>query len=74
MLPLPTVWATPVPKSAPHRFMTAATSSAARGFSARVDTDVATAFAASWNPFVYAKMSAVPMTPIRATSRTLRTP
>ena len=32
--------------------MTAASASAIRGVSARVDTDVATALAASWNPLV----------------------
>ena len=52
MIPLPTVWATLVPKNAPTRLATAAISSAMRGVSARVDTDVAMAFAASWNPFV----------------------
>ena len=52
MIPLPTVWATLVPKNAPTRFATAAISRAIRGVSARVDTDVAMAFAASWNPFV----------------------
>jgi hypothetical protein len=46
------VVATPVPSRAPTRFITAASSSAARGVSARVDTDVAMAFAASWKPLV----------------------
>jgi hypothetical protein len=52
MMPEPTVSATPVPRNAPTRFIDAAMSSAARGVSARVDTDVAIAFAASWNPLV----------------------
>ena len=47
-----TVLATSTPSSAPMRFMTAAISSAARGVSALVDTDVAMALAASWNPLV----------------------
>lgn len=52
MMPLPTVCATPVPRNAPMRFIDAAMSRAARGVSARVDTDVAMALAASWNPLV----------------------
>ena len=47
MIPLPIVCATPVPSSAPIRFMAAASSSAVRGVSARVETEVAIAFAAS---------------------------
>ena len=52
MIPLPTVVATAVPRNAPTRFMTAAMISAVRGASARVDTEVAIAIAASWKPFV----------------------
>ncbi len=52
MMPLPTVLATPVPRNAPTRFITAAMARAARGVSARVDTEVAMAFAASWKPLV----------------------
>jgi hypothetical protein len=52
MMPFPTVSATPVASSAPIRLATAAMASAAPGRSARVDTEVATAFAASWNPLV----------------------
>ena len=52
MMPSPTVLATPVATSAPMRLAIAAMTSAARGVSARVDTAVAMAFAASWNPFV----------------------
>ena len=44
--------ATSVPSSAPSRLNAAAMSSATRGVSARVDTDVAMAFAASWKPLV----------------------
>ena len=52
MMPLPTVEATSVPRNAPTRFITAAISSAVRGASARVDTEVAMALAASWKPLV----------------------
>jgi hypothetical protein len=52
MIPDPTVDATLVPRNAPRRFITAAIASAARGVSARVEIDVAIAFAASWKPFV----------------------
>ena len=74
------MWATEVPSSAPTMFMTAAMSRAERMDSARVDTDVAMAFAASWKPLVKLKMSAtmrIAMTsavimavPIRQDSRT----
>ncbi len=52
MIPAPTVAATLVETSAPTTFITAARSSAARGVSALVDTEVAIAFAESWNPLV----------------------
>ena len=47
-----TVCATFWPRNAPTKFMTAARASATRGVSARVDTEVAIALAASWNPLV----------------------
>ena len=47
-----TVCATFCPRSAPTKFMTAAMISAMRGVSARVDTEVAIALAASWKPLV----------------------
>ncbi len=50
--PLLTVLATPLPMKAPARFITAAIARAARGVSARVETDVAMAFAESWKPLV----------------------
>ena len=53
-----TVLATPLPRKAPARFITAAIASAARGVSARVETEVAMAFAESWKPLVYVKKSA----------------
>lgn len=52
--------------NAPARFITAAMASAARGVSARVDTDVAIAFAESWKPLVYVKKSATAMVTTRA--------
>ena len=47
-----TVLATLVPRKAPTKFMTAASSRATRGVRARVEIDVAIAFAASWKPLV----------------------
>jgi len=41
-----------VPRKAPTRFITAANATAIRGVKARVDTEVAIAFEASWKPFV----------------------
>src|SRR5512132_2752579 len=58
MIPSPTVLATAVVTNAPARFATAAMNTATRGVNARVETDVATAFAVSWNPFVKSKPSA----------------
>ena len=67
MIPLPTVLATAVVTNAPARFATAAISTANRGESARVETEVATALAVSWKPFVKSKPSATSTT---TTSRT----
>ena len=58
MIPLPTVFATAVVANAPTRFAIAAIRTAMRGESARVETDVATAFAVSWKPFVKSNASA----------------
>src|SRR4051795_5493835 len=55
MIPLPTVLATAVVTNAPAKLATDATRTARRGDSARVETDVATALAVSWNPFVKSK-------------------
>ncbi len=49
---LPTVLATSWPRNAPTKFMIAAMISATRGVSARVETEVAIALAASWKPLV----------------------
>src|SRR2546430_13311832 len=62
---LPTVCATAVVTNAPARFATDATSTAIRGVSARVETEVATALAVSWNPFVKSKPSATTITTTR---------
>jgi hypothetical protein len=50
--PLPTVAATLAPKWVPTKLPSAAIRSATRGVSARVETLVAIALAASWKPFV----------------------
>ncbi len=47
-----TVVATSWPRKAPTKFMIAAMASATRGVRARVETEVAMALAASWNPLV----------------------
>src|SRR5919204_1334832 len=70
MIPFPTVLATAVVTNAPARFATAATATASRGDRARVDTEVATALAVSWKPFVKSKPSATITT---MTSRALST-
>src|SRR5205085_937342 len=67
-IPLPTFFATAVVTKAPARLATAATATASRGDSARVETEVAIAFAVSWKPFVKSNPSAT------ATTMTKRTP
>ena len=64
----PTVFATAVVTNAPTRFATEATATAIRGESARVEIEVATAFAVSWNPFVKSKPSATTTTTTRRKS------
>ena len=51
----PIVRATPVVTSAPDEVHDGGERTAARGESARVETEVATAFAVSWKPFVKSK-------------------
>ena len=51
-MPDPMVLATSTPSSAPRRLNAAAMTSATLGVSARVETEVAMAFAASWKPLV----------------------
>ena len=62
MIPFPTVFATAVVAKAPARFAAEATNTASSGESARVETEVATAFAVSWKPFVKSKPSATTTT------------
>jgi hypothetical protein len=57
-IPLPMVEATAVPMSAPVRLKKAARVIACRGVNTFVDTTVAIALAASWNPLIYSKASA----------------
>src|SRR5690606_2301363 len=64
--PLATVEATLPPRWAPRKLPTAAIASAGRGRSARVETEVAMAFAASWNPLVYANTSAAAIAAVTA--------
>ena len=68
MMPLPTVLATAVVTNAPTRFATDAIATASRGESARVEIEVATAFAVSWKPFVKSKPSATTTTTTRRKS------
>src|SRR3954471_16019779 len=67
-MPLATVAATASEMKAPAKFRTADIATAERGDIARVETDVAMAFAVSWNPFVKSKASAVATTMTRTTS------
>ena len=50
--PAPIVLATAVPANAPMKLNAAAMSTAWRGLSARVATEVAMAFAVSWKPLM----------------------
>src|SRR3954454_16801179 len=68
---LPTVLATLTDTSEPARLNTAARANAALGVRARVDTDVAMALAASWNPLVKSNPSATKM---RMSSPSVSTP
>src|SRR5712692_3750247 len=61
-MPLPRVAATSVEISAPTTFATAAMPSATPGRSARVEMEVAMAFAESWKPLVKSNRSAVATT------------
>ena len=67
-MPLATVAATSSEMKAPTKLRIDAMVTATRGASARVEMDVATAFAVSWKPFVKSKASAVPTTMTRMTS------
>src|SRR4051795_9202304 len=65
---LPTVAATFSDRNAPTKLNIAAKATAMRGGIARVEMDVATTFAVSWNPLVKSKTSAVATTITRTTS------
>ena len=56
------VAATARERKAPTKFSSAASATATRGGSARVETEVATTFAVSWNPLVKSKARAVATT------------
>lgn len=73
-MPVAMVSATPVPRSAPTKFMTLANTMAVRGVSARVVTEVAIAFEVSWNPLVNPKTKATATTRTRSATSTLRLP
>ena len=62
--------ATAVVTNAPARFATDAISTATRGVTARVLTDVAIAFAVSWKPLVKSNPSAITTTTTSRTSFT----
>src|ERR687887_382483 len=68
MSPLATFFATAVVTNAPARLATAAMSTATRGVTARVPTEVAIAFAVSWKPFVKSNPSATTTTMTRMSS------
>ena len=61
-MPVAIVAATASDRNAPAKFRTAASATASRGDSARVEIEVATALAVSWNPLVKSKASAVATT------------
>src|SRR4051812_21241547 len=67
-MPLAIVAATEIDRNAPTKFSAAAIVTATRGAIARVEIDVATAFAVSWKPFVKSNASAVPTTIQRISS------
>ncbi len=67
LMVLATCW----PMKAPSRFITAAMMSAALGVSARVETEVAIALAASWKPLVDSKPSEMKMTSSSSTDSEL---
>ena len=67
-IPVATVAATSSETNAPAKFRTAAIRTAARGDSARVETDVAIEFAVSWKPFVKSKKRATATTAKSASS------
>ena len=71
-MPLAIVAATCSDRNAPTKFRIAASVTATRGAIARVEIDVATAFAVSWKPLVKSNASAVATTIQRTTSLSIR--
>src|SRR4051812_45178268 len=71
-MPEAIVAATASERNAPTKFRAAAIVTAERGPIARVEIDVATAFAVSWNPLVKSNARAVPTTIHRTTSDPMR--
>src|SRR3954470_13633856 len=69
-IPVAIVAATWRERNAPTKLSVAASPTATFGGMARVEIDVATAFAVSWKPLVKSKASAVPTTIQRTTSST----
>ena len=69
--PLPIVEATAPPTNAPVKLKNAAIAIAWRGVSTRVETTVAIAFAASWKPLLYSKMTAARMTKMSVSTRSV---
>jgi hypothetical protein len=67
-MPLAIVAATWIEMNAPTKFRIAASVTAVRGASARVEIEVATALAVSWKPFVKSNASAVTTTMTRVMS------
>src|SRR3954447_4190309 len=67
-MPVAMVAATASDRNAPTKLSVAAMPTATRGLIARVEIDVATAFAVSWKPFVKSNASAVPTTMMRTRS------
>src|SRR3954454_15259690 len=61
-MPLATTAATLIDRNAPAKFSSAASVTATRGGTARVEIDVATTLAVSWKPLVKSNASAVAMT------------
>ena len=71
-MPLAIVAATLREMNAPAKFRIAASVTAVRGASARVEIDVATEFAVSWKPLVKSNASAVATTMTRMMSESTR--
>jgi hypothetical protein len=70
-MPLAIVAATCKDRNAPTKFRIAARPMATRGGSARVEIEVATTLAVSWNPLVKSKASATPTTRYRSRSASM---